>query len=104
MERLTPLNHALNSIDQFNYMLIEEKFQKITATYGVGVVVVSGQRSKQLKCVFSRETKNLLSVQMSRRAGPLRRTGEISVEGMKAFPYELLIPATETKTSLLTMR
>ena len=52
--------------------------------------------------------QNLISVHMSRRAGPLSGShcygGEISVSGMKIFPYEHSIPATETKMSLLLMR
>ena len=45
--------------------------------------------------------QNLISVHMSRRAGPL---SEISVGGMKIFPYEYSILATEMKMSLLLMR
>ena len=55
-------------------------------------------------------TQSLISVHMSRRAGPLSEislhwcSGEISVGGMKIFPYEHSIPATETKMSLSLMR
>ena len=53
--------------------------------------------------------QNLISVHMS--LGGLARLarshcygGEISVSGMKIFPYEHSIPATETKMSPLLMR
>ena len=52
--------------------------------------------------------QNLISVHMTRRAGPLSEiplgSGEISVGGMKISPYEHSIPATETKMLLLLMR
>ena len=52
--------------------------------------------------------QNLISVHMSRRAGPLSEISLVywrdPVGGMKIFPYEHSIPATEMKMSLLLMR
>ena len=52
--------------------------------------------------------QNLISVHMSWQVAHLARShwcsGKISVGGMKIFPYEHSIPATETKMSPLLMR